>query len=213
MSKKEILFVVVIIILAVGFWYSRELQYTFDSVVSTVELYITDHQVLGIGAFAGLAALSAMLSPFSSVPLVPFAVAVWGKTLTFLFLLSGWLLGGAATYAIGRYALYGLLGHLIPFDRIEKYRRELSKGSEFWLVFLFRLAMPAEIPGYVLGSLKYFFDKYMLATVMAELPVALVTVLASHSFVTRDPLSVGLWVLGAGLLMIVAFHYFRKKTR
>lgn len=213
MSKKEILLIVIIVVLAVGFWYSRGLQHSFDNAVSAVEAYITEHQILGIGAFTGLAALSAMLSPFSSVPLVPFAVAIWGKALTLLFLLSGWLLGGALTYVIGRYAFYALLGHLIPFEKIEAYRKKIPPDSEFLIVVFFRVISPADLPGYVLGSVRYNFGKYMLATLIAETFLAVVTVFASQAFIAQNPVELILWVLGATALVISAIYLFRKETK
>lgn len=213
MSKKEILLIVIIVILAVGFWYSRGLQASFENAVDDIESYITQHQILGIGAFTGLAALSAMLSPFSSVPIVPFAVAIWGKALTFIFLLAGWLLGGVATYLIGRYALQALIGHLIPYEKIERYRTQLPDNAEFLIVLLFRLISPADLPGYVLGSIRYRFGKYMLATVIAETFLAVITVSASQSFIDRRPEHVALWMFSAALLVGTMIYLFRKKTK
>lgn len=213
MTKKEILLIVIIVFIAVGFWYSRELQNYFESAVGDIEGYINGHQILGIGAFIGLALLSTMLSPFSSVPVVPFAVAVWGKALTFVFLLSGWMVGGIFVYFIGRYALTALLGHLIPYEKIERYRKQLDTNAEFVIVVLLRLISPADIPGYVLGSIKYNFGKYILATLIAEILLGFVTVFASQSFIDRRPAHVAAWMLSSAIFLGILVYIFRKKIK
>jgi uncharacterized membrane protein YdjX (TVP38/TMEM64 family) len=78
-------------------------------------------------------------------------------------------------------------------------------------VLLFQLALPSEIPGYVLGLVKYNFARYCLSLGLAELPYALLTVYLGASFLERR----GGVVLGIGLLLtllsIVAFIALRKK--
>lgn len=213
MSRKEILLVVIIVILAVGFWYSRQLQAQFQNATAGIEVYISLHPITGIGAFVGLAILSTMISPFSSVPLVPFAVAVWGKVLTFILLLSGWMIGGVFVYLLGRYALGALLGNLIPFEKIEKYRKQIQADAEFLIVVLLRLISPADLPGYVLGSIRYNFGKYLLATLIAETFLGFVTVFASQSFIDRQPVHVAAWLISASIILGLGLYLYRKKTK
>ena len=46
-------------------------------------------------------------------------------------------------------------------------RTGISAKATFPLVLLFQLAVPSEIPGYVLGALRYHFGKYLAARAIA----------------------------------------------
>ncbi|MEK7661974.1 MAG: hypothetical protein AAB355_00520, partial [Patescibacteria group bacterium] len=146
MSKKFIAVSVVIAVAAI-FWSSASFQHAFEGFASDVSAYISKHSVLGIAVFVSFSALSAVLSPLTSIPAVPFAAIAWGEELTLFFLMLGWLIGALVSYSIGRHGIYAVLRHLIPFDKFEDYRRRFSEHHEFILVVLFRLALPAEITG------------------------------------------------------------------
>jgi uncharacterized membrane protein YdjX (TVP38/TMEM64 family) len=54
------------------------------------------------------------------------------------------------------------------------------------MIVLLQLAVPSEIPGYVLGSLRYRFPRYLLALALAELPFAIGAVVLSTGFLERQ---------------------------
>ncbi|MBI5913539.1 VTT domain-containing protein [Candidatus Azambacteria bacterium] len=158
-----------------------------------------------------LAGVSAMLSPFSSVPFVPVAIMLWGSAWTIVFLAAGWLGGHVITYALGYFAGYPVAKKFVAFEKIEQYSHKFSKKSEFLLVLLFRLAMPAEVPGYVLGTVRYGFAKYFLATFIAEFPFAIVTVYASEALIDRKPLILVGAVTSGIAFISVALYFFKKQ--
>ena len=108
---------------------------------------------------------------------------------------------------------YQILKNYVSVDgAISSYRQKLTPRTEFTIVLLFRLAMPAEIPGYALGTIRYDFRKYLLATALAELPFAVLTVYAGEAVLERN-----FFVLGVALILILtllsaAFYFFNKKT-
>ncbi|MDP3740859.1 MAG: VTT domain-containing protein [bacterium] len=214
MTKKNIVAMIALAVLAVGFWSFQSLQTAFGQAVSIVENYILDHQILGIAAFIGFGAIAIIITPFSSIPLVPFVVPIWGKWLTLLFVVAGWMLGSIVTYAIGRYALRGLLARFVAFEKIEKYQKDLPDKQEFLIVLLFRIiSSPTDLAGYILGSIRYHFGKYLLITLIAETLLAFVTVFASQSFIDRRPVHVILWIAISALVVAVMVYIFRKKTK
>jgi uncharacterized membrane protein YdjX (TVP38/TMEM64 family) len=171
------------------------------------------HPVLGGSVFVLLAAASAMLSLFSSVPLVPFAVAAWGEALTAVLLFTGWLLGGMATYLVGA-TLHHRIERSKLYARVSHYRERLRRhGAEFSIVLLFRLAMPAEVPGYVLGMLRYDVWRYLAATALAELPMALGTVYAGQLLIEQRPLALAVVIVAAGTVLAVAHLLFHRRLR
>lgn len=114
MNKKYIVAAIIILSVACLIFLSSILQDIFFSIVDRAE-YITDkHKILIPGLFIILASLSAMISPFSSTPLVPVAVVLWGTSLTTVLLFIGWLIGDTVAYFVGRYAGQSVLKCLLP---------------------------------------------------------------------------------------------------
>ncbi len=193
------------------YWYSAFLQNIFLNFTGALEEYETGHKFLSQGLFVVLAAISAMLSPFSSAPLVPFAVVIWGQSLTIALLFLGWIIGGSLTYLLGDRIGYHILKDYVTINgSIAAYRQKLSPKTEFIIVLLFRLAMPAEIPGYVLGTIRYDFWKYLFATALAELPFAMLTVYAGEAFLEKDIFGFGAILVFISIILSAAFHLFHK---
>ena len=139
---------------------------------------------------------------------------IWGPGLTLLILLLGWLLGGAATYLAGFYGINPVLRKFIDMEgRIAHYQKKLSRRAEFWLVMLFRLAMPAEIPGYVLGSIRYNFAWYFIATLISEIVFAVATIYGSVAIIEKQTGT--LVILGLFMLAFFAgtFYLFSREMR
>lgn len=210
-THRKIASAAVLICVIVVFWFSASLRDVFYDAVFFAEAYAGEYQTLGIFVFMALAAVSAMLSPFSSVPLIPVAIMLWGSAWTVAFLVAGWLGGHAITYALGYYAGYPVAKRFIAFEAIEQYAHKFSKKSEFLLVLLFRLAIPAEVPGYVLGTARYGFMKYFLATFIAEFPFAILAVYAGEAFINQDFVIVASAVAGGIIFIAVAFYFFKKQ--
>lgn len=208
---RKIASIMILVFLIAIFWYSAKAQTFLYGAISQIEIYFQNHAILGIFLFVGLAAVSALASPFSSAPIVPIAVALWGTTFSILFLIAGWLLGHIASYYIGHYASYSIIKNLLPFDKINIYLKKFSSRSEFLLVLLFRLSMPAEIPGYVLGIARYSFWKYFLATFIAEFPFAILTVYGGEAFIKKDIfMLMGIVLFGVAIIFAM-FYLFRRK--
>lgn len=201
----------VLFIIAIAFWSSVGFQDGFGTAVAMVNEYIVAHEFLGATVFIIFAALSAVLSPFSSIPTIPLAVAVWGQELTLLFLVCGWFIGSVASYLIGHHGLHDVYKKVFPVKKIEKYRNQLSEHSEFMLVVLFRLAVPSEIVGLVLGSVRYDFPKYLVATLITEIPFAVISVYASEAFVLKDPVQLVIWFSVGFSILVIASVVLAKK--
>jgi uncharacterized membrane protein YdjX (TVP38/TMEM64 family) len=206
-SFLPFLALVVFVILIVS---SITFQNVFFEWVAYFKEIAKENSTLSLVVFFALAAASAMLSPFSSVPLVPTAILTWGKLVTFILLVAGWTMGGALTYAIGSFAGHPLAKRFIPFKTVNRYLQQIPHRSQFQLVLLFRLASPAEIPGYVLGILRYNFFKYLLATFLTELPFAFATVYASDALLQKRFWVFFAWSVFVILFFSLAIRWFKK---
>lgn len=195
---------VLLIVVAALIWNFPAVERFFTLAIEFFKSNAVRNPAAAVVVFVGLSALSAMFSPLSSVPLVPFAVAVWGNAFTFWTLLAGWMIGGMATYAIGRYATYPILKNFKFYKNFDHYQAQFSATTKFELVLLFRLALPAEIPGYVLGSLRYSFWKYLVATFISELVIVVPVVFGGKALLDQnEPLFIGLVIAG-----IITFSIF-----
>ena len=89
--------------------------------------------------------------------------------------------------------------------------RRIGARAAFPTVLLFQLALPSEIPGYVLGIVRCRPAIYLAALALAELPYAVGTVYLGESFVRGDyALLVGLGAVGiAGIA--TAFHHLHRR--
>lgn len=151
--------------------------------LTETQAIIERHAVLGVLSFVILAAVSAMVAFVSVAVIVPAAVFTWGAPATIALLWLGWIVGGAATYAIGRYLGRRAVHWLTAEKALRSLEQRLSPRTPLWLIALLQLALPSEIPGYVLGLVRYPIDRYLLALAIAELPFTVATVYLGDSFV------------------------------
>ncbi len=145
-----------------------------------------------------------MIAFFSTAVLVPIAVVTWNEWATFGLLWLGWTLGGAVAYAVGRFLGRHVVATLSSGHALA-YADRVSQAAPFGLVLLFQLGLPSEIPGYVLGMVRYRFAKYLLALVLAELPYAAATVFLGVSFLEGRTLVLG--AFGVVVLMFAAWAF------
>jgi uncharacterized membrane protein YdjX (TVP38/TMEM64 family) len=157
--------------------------------------------------FILLAMLSAMVAFFSSALLAPIAVYTWGKTACFVLLWSGWFLGGIVSFCIGRFLGRSAVSTIIGADKVASWEGQINERAKFRHVLMFQAIVPSEIPGYVLGILRYRFLLYAAALALTELPYAVATVYLGESFLNAEStvfimLGVGTILLGTLLIRI-----------
>lgn len=176
-----------------------------DVLIAWVEGVIAEQPFLGMAAFVAMAMLSAMVAFFSSAVFAPVAILAWGNVTTFILLWSGWLLGGVASFCIGRFLGRRVAAALIGEEKIAGWQSQFDRHSRFVHVLLFQAIVPSEIPGYVLGILRYRFLLYLLALAMTELPYVFGVVYLGEYFLQGESpgiLLLGIVVVLVGALMI-----------
>jgi len=181
------------------------------AVIAASRDLIVDYPVWGALLFVLLAGASAMLAFVSIAPLVPLAVYVWGAPFSLLLLWLGWILGGAVAYAIARYLGRPVVGWLTTRAPLHRIERLVHPGIPFHFILLFQLALPSEIPGYVLGLAGYPFARFILALALAELPYTVATVYLGVGFVNASAVMVLAIGLAVALLSVGAFYLLRRR--
>lgn len=207
---RRALLVAVLLVAGVGL---VSLDAVFDriaQIIASLDDIIAAHEVGGAVLFVVLSALSAMLAFFSTAVVVPVAVTAWGKLLTILLLWGGWLLGGCASYSIGRFFGRRVVRWFISEEKLRPYAEWFTGNVRFLHVLLFQFALPSEIPGYVLGLAAYRFRTYLAALMIVEMPFAIGAVYLGESFLQRNIVLMIALGIGGVLLTLIAAYLFRS---
>lgn len=176
--------------------------------VTAVSEIVSTHPRWGAILFVLLSAASAMVAFFSTGVIVPVALVTWGAVWTFVLLWLGWILGGIVAYSLSRSLGRRVVATLTSGEALA-YGDRVSAGAPFRLILLFQLGLPSEIPGYVLGLVRYPFWTYLAALALAELPYAVATVYLGDSFLQRRAamlILIGLAVVGLSVLAFRTLH-------
>jgi uncharacterized membrane protein YdjX (TVP38/TMEM64 family) len=210
-SWRRILALVGLLAVIVALSASDAVQDLTEFVLGRALAIIEVHPTLGIVLFVLASALSAMLAFFSTIVVVPVAVAAWGAPATALLLWVSWLVGGCCSYAIGRTLGLRVTAWFVSRERVDHYAARLSARAGFWTIWLFQLALPSEVPGYVLGVLHYRFRVYLPALALAELPYAIGTVYLGQRFLEGRVVSLALVGLAGIVLITLAYRLLHRR--
>jgi uncharacterized membrane protein YdjX (TVP38/TMEM64 family) len=189
--------------------YSSTFKNLVDQATNWSRVVMNDHPVTGAAVFFLFAAISAMLALTSSAVLVAPANLVWGKLITFLRLWGGWIAGAIAAFGIGSVAR-PLLARLGYQKKLNEYQQFVSRRMKFWTTVLFCIAVPSEIPGYLLGGLRYPFWKFLGAIAIAESIYAFGVVIAGQSLLKARPLTLLFTVTTLIVIGVVARKLLRS---
>lgn len=174
-----------------------------EVIIFWTEEMISRAPLLGMLVFVLLAMLSAMVAFFSSALLAPVAVYAWGKAGCLALLWCGWFLGGVASYCIGRYFGRSAVLIFISEEKIANWENQVSERTSFMHILFFQAVVPSEIPGYVLGILRYPLLIYITALGITEIPYAIATVYLGESFLKGE--SKIFMLVGLIVLVVAAF--------
>jgi uncharacterized membrane protein YdjX (TVP38/TMEM64 family) len=211
LPRKYLIPISILLVIGLISLASTTLQELFLSIMGQAEKFADALPIVTIVSFVALAALSALVSPFSSAPLIPIAVSLWGATSTTLLLLCGWLIGDIAAYYIGKYGGNPLLQKFLSVGKVRQYETYFAERMTFMKALIIRLALPAEV-GYGFGIIKYNFSIYLIITAIAETVFAIVTVQAAGAFVNLDMEVFSVWLLVLGGL-VGGFYYLLRRQK
>ena len=182
---------------------SDSLREETEAIIFWTEGMISEAPLLGMLAFVLLSMLSAMVAFFSSALLAPIAVYAWGKAGCLALLWCGWFLGGVASYCIGRFFGRSVASIIIGEEKIANWEGQVGERTKFIHILLFQAVVPSEIPGYVLGILRYRFLFYLTALGITEIPYAIATVYLGEAFLQGE--STVFILVGVGIIVLAAF--------
>lgn len=156
------------------------------------------HGNLGFMIFFGTTALAVVLPLFSNLPLVPFAVLLWGPWPTALILLLGWVAGAVLSFEMARHMRSQMLKRFPKVARYAPIDRLIQPQHHVWSLVLLRMTFPVDILSYVLGlfSRKTSVLDNALSTAIGGAPFALL-----FAFFPALPMGLQALVFGASGLV------------
>ncbi|MDH3337507.1 MAG: VTT domain-containing protein [Gammaproteobacteria bacterium] len=198
------LLIVGTLIIAAGFIAASDtLHDKTEAIIFWTESLIAQAPLLGMLVFVLLAMISAMVAFFSSALLAPVAIYAWGQVGCLVLLWCGWFLGGIASFCIGRFFGRSVVSMIIGEEKIASWETQVSERSRFVHILFFQAVVPSEIPGYLLGILRYRFLLYLAALAITEIPYAIATVYLGESFLEGD--GTAFILVGIGVIVLAAF--------
>lgn len=192
---------------------SKPLHGALLEVLASSRAVIIDYPLQGALLFVLLAAVSAMFAFVSIAILVPVAVYAWGEPLSMLMLWLGWILGGIVAYGIARFLGRPVVQWLMTDSVLQRLERRIHPDTRLGLIVLLQLGLPSEIPGYLLGLVRYPPGKFLVALAVGELPYAVATVWLGAGFVSARSGMVLALGLAIAALSVGAFHLLRRRLR
>lgn len=169
------------------------------------------HPALAAVVVVLFSALAAMVAFISSWIVIPLAVHTWGTLGGLLLVWGGWVLGGAISYVIGNKFGAPAARWLGFSPQLARYQEWVSHRTPFALAFLFQLALPSEIRGYLFGLGRYPFGRYLLSFALAELPFGVGTAYLGRGILERRVTIVVVMFLGLAVLSVWAFHALHRR--
>ena len=183
-KRLALLLLLVVVVTAVAA--TGPLHRAILSIIAAAEPVVEQHAIAGAAVFVLLSALSAVVFFFSTAVITPVAVDAFGPITALVLLWLGWILGGITAYAIGRVFGHRVVSWFVDPARLRGYERRAERLVSFRHVLLFQLAVPSEIPGYVLGLAGCRFRTFVVAMALGELPFAIGAVYLGESFLERN---------------------------
>lgn len=213
LHHRRVVYLVVFLAIVAAITTSDVVHDAFVDVLRTAEGVMREYPRAGMAIFVLLAAMSAMLSFFSSSALVPIGVFVWGPTTTALLLWIGGVSGGSFGYWFARTLGRRIVKRLVPEAPFRRYETFFRERARWQTILLFRVALQSELPSYVLGALRYPFPKYLPMMILAELPYVLFATYLGQSLIDRNGMIFAIALLLGVSLTVVAFRALQREMR
>ncbi len=172
--------------------------------IDYIERVINARGIGGMGFYILITVGAVVLTPISTLPLLPIAVTLWGSFLAAILSIVGWMVGSMIAFGLARHYGHPLIKRIRFFSQIEEFERDIPKKYLFWSVFLSRIFLPVDVLSYAIGLFtKMNVYSYSLATILG---------LSSFAFIISYGINLPtgyLVILGLPALLFIVLGYRR----
>ena len=149
-----------------------------------------------------------ILVPAIPAGIVSFAaVPIFGWLATYIYTLTGILMGTSISFWLARRFREPLVGKFVPLKKLHQLEGELSERKRFLAIVALRLfTVPVmDFSSYAAGLTRISFPKFFLATLLASLPDIAIFYFGEQLFKTVFGKSV---IIAVGALFFIGTGYF-----
>jgi uncharacterized membrane protein YdjX (TVP38/TMEM64 family) len=170
--------------------------------------FIDEHAVLGLCLYLVLNILDAIIAPGATLPLIPVAAHVWGRTAAALATTAGWTTGSLIAFLLARRWGAPLVRRLTSWKRVQRMKRYIPDNL-FWSIVLARLVLPMDVISYVLGLFTGIgWAEYGAATALGLTPSAFLL-----AYLGKLPNSYEIIAFGVGGMLVVSSLLIARRRR
>lgn len=190
-------------VVVLGVW-----QWEWDA--SWLETWIEDHLLLGALIYVIALAVSVVLLPFSSLPLLPLAARVYDIWLTTLLSTAGWWIGALVAFQIARYGRR-YLARITSLDTLDRIEQKIPSDIGFFGIVILRMILPVDVVSFALGLLKRLpFSTYAIASLIGIVPFAAVYAYAGGELESGRLVSFFLAILGMAIAVLTVRQLWKR---
>ena len=134
--------------------------------------------LLEIVSYIVTVSLATIIPPFTAVPLELAAASRYGAALSYIYTVSGNVLGSLVAFWVGRRFGWKLINLLFDGKRIKK-AKNISQKYTFWQITLSRMAFSSvwDVLSFACGLTKMTARQYILSSIISTLPSTAMIVL------------------------------------
>jgi len=166
---------------------------------------------IGLLLFFLINILAVVLAPFTTLPLIPIASALWGWFLTGIFLIISWTIGSQIAFYLSRRFGRKLVVKFINIDKLNILESRIPKENVFWSLVLLRMIVPVDVLSYAVGLFSKIKNKlFISATFVGIIPFAFIFAYVG-TLPTKIQLIVAIEIIAAVLVMLIYKKSSAKK--
>ncbi len=174
-------------------------SHTYETALQTL---VGQDTVWGMVAYVGVTIGAVVVAPFSTVPLIPIATALWGWKYAAFLSMVGWVIGAQIAFFLARRFGAPLVERLVSVEKIRTLEEKLPKKDFFWTVVMLRTTLPVDLLSYGLGLFSSMSSwAYFWATLIGITPFA-------FAFAYAGTLPIGMQIMMAltvGVVVAVVY--------
>lgn len=203
-DKKNLFQEILPLILVAGiFVFSAFLtqQYT-----ETLQELIMGYDFAGIILYILAIILAIVVAPFTSIPLIPLAVSLWGIFWTVIISVFGWTLGSMLAFWIARKYGSGIVRRFVSLEKIKENYKHIPENNLFWYLIFLRAVTPVDILSYALGLFTDIGWKiYFFTTLLGVIPATVIL-----AYLGSVPVHYQIIAFAAGVVIITPIILFHR---
>lgn len=158
----------VLMLFALGLWATRHYA-------DPIRAGLQGHAAVGVVLYVASSAFAVVMPLATNLPLVPMATLAWGTGWAAAWLLVGWVIGSALSFALGRHARGWILRRFPSMQRHADIDRLIHPRWRLASLVSLRMTFPVDVLSYALGlfSRSTSMGEVVLSTAIGAAPFAL----------------------------------------